>query len=63
MDQATSLPRRTKRRIQADLTRALKAAKAAGTPVAKVRIDRDGVELTMGPPVVPSSQGGNPWDA
>jgi hypothetical protein len=48
-----------------DLTRAIKAALRAGLPIASVRIEPDGAILIVpGKPAdVPTSPGGNPWDA
>lgn len=44
------MSRRSSPCTQADLTRALKAAKAAGVSVAGVRVDRDGATVFFGEP-------------
>jgi hypothetical protein len=54
---------------QRDVTAALKAARLAGTPVARVEISRDGrIVLVMGKPSeidlaqLNETEGANPWD-
>jgi tRNA(Arg) A34 adenosine deaminase TadA len=50
---------------QRDLARALKAARAANVPVARVKIDRDGaITLELGKPAESDKdgEGGNEWD-
>jgi hypothetical protein len=56
---------------QRDITAALKAARLAGTPVARVEISRDGrIVLVMGKPSevdgdlvqLNEGEGENPWD-
>ena len=50
---------------QRDVTKAVKAVAAAGVPVAKVEVDRDGkIVVVVGEPSQNplSSPGGNEWD-
>ena len=48
---------------QRDLTRALRAVSAAGQPVQRVEIDREGkIIVFVGKPEQPDHVGGNEWD-
>lgn len=49
---------------QTDMTRALKAAKAAGIEIARIRIGKDGeIEIDAGKPKELAGEvGGNEWD-
>lgn len=49
---------------QTDVTRALKAAKAAGVEIARIKINKDGaIEIDAGKPKeLAAETGGNEWD-
>ena len=49
---------------QQDVTRAIKATKAAGVDIARIEVDRDGkiAIITVGPSTLPEAGEENEWD-
>ena len=61
------MPRGPARFKQSDLTRALRATKAAGVEVSRIKITKDGIEIDAGKPVKPTTDSTdldqrNEWD-